>query len=374
MKRPEREVFLSDPVLTEDEIEAVGSAIRSGWITMGDRVAQFEGEFAREHNSDQAIAVASCTAGLHLILTAFGITNNDEVLVPSLTFVATANAVRYTGGVPILVDIESLKRPHMDLLDAQRKITSRTKAVVVVHYGGWVCDTEKWRKLADDHGLLLIEDAAHAPGHELSGKHGDATAFSFYGNKNMTTAEGGMVIVHDPDVRECLRRLRSHGMTSLTLDRRAGHAYSYDVTDLGFNYRMDELRASMGVVQLRKLRKWNDFRRSLLRRYRELVVDHSDKIAIPFSEDDETTAHLCPVLLWPDSDREKIMQLLRRRGIHSSIHYPPVHKFSYYVKTLGNQSLPITEEFSSREISLPIHPAMDMDDVAYVVEELLKLQ
>lgn len=163
-------------------------------------------------------------------------------------------------------------------------------------------------------------------------------------------------------------------MTSLTLDRRAGHAYSYDVTDLGFNYRMDELRAALGLVQLSKLRKWNDLRRALLQRYRERAAGCSDRVVIPFVEDDQTTAHLCPVLLSPGVDRDETLKSLREIGIHSSIHYPPVHKFSDYVKTFGEQVLPITEEFSAREISLPIHPAMTTDDVDYVMTGLMNLQ
>ena len=373
-KEPKREVFLSDPVLTEDEVNAVGDAIRSGWITMGDRVQRFEEEFARVHDSDHAIAVASCTAGLHLILAAFGLGADDEVLVPSLTFVATANAVRYTGAIPVLVDIESIHKPHMDPADARARIGPRTRAIIVVHYGGWLCDMKAWRELADDHGLVLIEDAAHAPGLESVGKYGDAAAFSFYGNKNMTTAEGGMVIVHDSGMREGVRRLRSHGMTSLTLDRRAGHAYSYDVTDLGFNYRMDELRAAMGLVQLGKLAGWNEYRRMLLQHYRQRTAGSPDGINIPFVDGDRTTAHLCPALIPADVDRDEAMRTLRGRGIHSSIHYPPVHKFSYYVAAFGEQVLPVTEEFASREISLPIHPGMTIEDVDYVVQELLKLQ
>jgi len=368
-----KNLSLADPILTEDEIRALEDVIKSGWITMGERVREFEREFAIAHSTDDAIAVASCTAALHLLLIALGASRGDEVLVPSLTFVATANAARYVGAKPVMVDIESLECPHIDVSDAEKKLSQRTKAVVVMHYGGWTCNMRDWRKFADEHGLALIEDAAHAPGHPEVGKYGDAVAFSFYGNKNMTTAEGGMVIARNPHVRDAVRTLRSHGMTSVTLDRYVGHAHSYDVTDLGFNYRMDELRAAVGRVQLAKLAGWNRKRRALLARYRAGFEALLKGAELPFHDDEYTTAHILPVLLPRGADRRMVMESLRRDGIHSSIHYPPIHRFTEYVRTMGVQKLPKTEEFSDRELSLPIHPAMNNDDVDYVIDCLSRL-
>lgn len=367
-----REVFLSEPVLTDAEIVALKDVIESGWITMGDRVHEFEKAFAEFHDTEDGVAVSSCTAGLHLVLEALGVSKNDEVLAPSLTFVASANAIRYTGAMPKFVDIESTTKPLICVSAAEELVNRSTKAVIVVHYGGWLCDMEAWRSFADKHNLLLIEDAAHAPGDARVGKLSDAAVFSFYGNKNMTTAEGGLIIAEDPELRARIRRLRSHGMTSLTLDRRTGHAYSYDVTHLGFNYRMDELRAALGLSQLNGLSEWNRKRNTLLGYYQGLLMNRDDGIELPFAGDRDTIAHLCPILLPQGSTREKIMKKLREHGVHSSIHYPPTHKFSYYQDTLGDQQLKNTEEYAFRELSLPIHPAMSESDVEYVVQSLKK--
>lgn len=361
---------LSDPVLGDDEIAALTEVIESGWITMGDQVQRFEQEFAYIHGVEGAIAVSSGTAGLHLGLVALGVGPRDEVLVPSLTFVASANAVIYAGATPVLVDIESVHRPHMSLADARAKLTARTKAILLVHYGGWMCPMDTWRAFADEHGLLIVEDAAHAPGLHGVALKGDAAAFSFYGNKNMTTAEGGMAIARDETVDARIRGLRSHGMTTLTLDRYSGHAFSYDVTCLGFNYRMDELRAAMGLAQVAKLTERNSLRAALLERYRTRFEEGGAGVTLPFERAENTVAHLCPALLPQGANREEIMRELREAGVHSSIHYPPIHRFSFHAARFGSQKLPHTETFAARELSLPLHPGLTADDVDYVVDRL----
>ena len=366
----ERTLSLSDPVLGDEEIAALRGVIESGWITMGDQVLRFEREFARVHGVGGAIAVSSGTAGLHLCLAALGIGPEDEVLVPSLTFVASANAVLYAGATPILVDIESVDQPHMSLADARAKLTPRTKAVILVHYGGWLCPMDAWRAFADEHGLAIVEDAAHAPGLSGVALQGDAAAFSFYGNKNMTTAEGGMAVARDPHIDARIRSLRSHGMTTLTLDRYSGHAFSYDVTGLGFNYRMDELRAALGLVQLAKLAERNTHRGALLEHYRKGFEEGERGMTLPFEPAEATVAHLCPALLPAGMDRERVMRKLRDAGIHSSIHYPPIHGFTYHAARLGPQELPQTEAFAARELSLPLHPGLSAEDVHYVVDRL----
>ena len=193
-------ISLSTPILGEEEKRALCEVIDSGWLTMGDRVAAFEKAFADLHGVDDAVAVNSCTAALHLSLKALGIGPSDEVLVPSLTFVATANAVLYVGATPVFVDIDAIDIPHISIDDAKSKLTGRTKAVIVMHYGGYLVDLKAWRAFADDNDLLLIEDAAHAPAVGAVGRFSDAASFSFFSNKNMSTAEGGMVLA--------LRRVR----------------------------------------------------------------------------------------------------------------------------------------------------------------------
>lgn len=368
-----KELSLSPPLVGEAELQALKEVIDSGWITMGETVQRFEQAFATVHGMDDAVAVSSATAGLHLALAALGIGKGDEVIVPSLTFVASANTVLYTGATPVLADIEAVERPHLSLEDTERRLTPRTKAVVLVHYGGWLCPMDRWREFADAHGLWLVEDASHAPGLPGVAKHGDAAVFSFYGNKNMTTAEGGMVLARDPDALDRARHLRSHGMTSLTLDRHKGHAFSYDVTDLGFNYRMDELRAALGLVQLERLHDWNHRRRTLLDRYREAFATADADIEMPFGPDEPATGHLCPAILPHAADRESIMAALRAAGIHSSIHYPPIHGFSFHQVRLGDQHLPRTEDFAARELSLPLHPGLEEEDIDRVADETVTI-
>ncbi len=365
-------IALSEPILGEDEKRALSQVVDSGWLTMGDRVAAFEKAFAKMHGVDDAVAVNSCTAALHLSLQALDIGPGDEVMVPSLTFVATVNAVLYVGATPVFLDIQELSTPHISLEDAEAKRTARTKAVVVMHYGGYIVDLPAWRAFCDAKKLLLIEDSAHAPGIGTVGRWSDASAFSFFSNKNMSTAEGGMVIARDSSVLRRVRQLRAHGMSTDTLTRHRGHAYSYDVDMLGYNYRMDELRAGMGLVQLARLPYWNRRRYDLSNYYRRMLPAHIPEMVIPFDQRHETAAHLMPVILPPGTNREKIIDYLRGKGIQSSIHYPPIHQFSYYLKRFHGVSLPKTEDFCARELSLPLHPSLIENDIKTVVESLRK--
>jgi len=372
VKGSTKSISLSEPILGKAEKEALCAVIDSNWLTMGDRVTEFERAFAELHESFDAVAVSSCTAGLHLCLQALGVGPGDEVLVPSLTFVATANSVLYAGASPVFVDIERERMPHIALEDAKAKCSPKTKAVIVMHYGGYLVDIPSWRSFADEHGLLLIEDAAHAPAVGEVGRHSDASAFSFFANKNMSTAEGGMVLARDKSVLERVRRMRSHGMTTGTLDRHRGHAYSYDVTALGYNYRMDELRAAVGTVQLQHVTEWNRRRRELALQYREKLAAALPETDIPFMEEHRTASHLMPILLPVTADREKVMAELREAGIQTSIHYPPIHRFSYYLRKVPGVVLPETEKFSDRELSLPLHPSLTERDINRVVESLRK--
>jgi dTDP-4-amino-4,6-dideoxygalactose transaminase len=361
-------ISLADPVLGNEEKEVLCAVIDSGWLTMGERVAKFERAFADLHGAEDAIAVSSCTAGLHLCLKALGIGPGDQVLVPSLTFVATVNAVLYVKATPVFLDIQDEHTPHISLAEAEIKCTSRTKAVIVMHYGGYPVDLPSWRSFAETKGIFLIEDAAHAPAMRNVGRWSNASVFSFFTNKNMTTAEGGMVLTREKTLLERIQRLRSHGMTTLTLDRYRGHAYSYDVTMLGYNYRMDELHAAMGLVQLTHLRQWNNKRCKLSHSYRQMLATHIPEVIVPFSQDHETAAHLMPILLPTGVTRQEVMDRLRKAGIQSSIHYPPIHHFSYYRERFPKVVLPRTEEFCARELTLPLHPALTENDVRRIVE------
>jgi dTDP-4-amino-4,6-dideoxygalactose transaminase len=363
-------LLVSAPVLGEEEKEALAAVIDDGWVTMGDRVREFEHAFARMHEAEDSIAVGSCTAALHLILHSLGIGPGDEVLIPSLTFVATANAVLYVGARPVFVDVESASVPLMSLDDAEAKCTARTAAVVLVHFAGYLAYRDAWQSFARRKGLLLIEDAAHAPGLPAVGTYGEAAAFSFYGNKNMTTAEGGAVIAHSRSVRDTIRRARSHGMTSNTRQRLTSRRPDYDVTILGFNYRMDELRAAVGLAQLRKLPEWNAIRQRLSLSYRQLIAEHCPSVLVPFEALWPSAHHLIPVVLPTSIRRQHVIDRLRKRGIQTTVHYPPVHRLTFYRDLYPDTSLPLTEQFAQRELTLPLHPQMTQSDVEMVVISL----
>jgi dTDP-4-amino-4,6-dideoxygalactose transaminase len=345
---------------------------------MGLQTRRFEEEFARFLGVPHALAVANGTVALHLACLALGLGPGDEVLCPALTFVATANAVLYTGARPIFVDIGGPENLNMSVSDAARKVTSRTKAMMVMHYAGYPCDMDNLLALAREHRLKIIEDAAHAPGGVYQsakgasplGTLGEVGCFSFFANKNMTTGEGGMVVTRDVEVAAKVRLARSHGMSSLTWDRHQGHSLSYDVTMLGYNYRIDEIRAVLGLVQLAKLPGANSRRLELTLLYREKLVNVSDLI-LPFAPEVEASAcHLFPLVLPPGTDRAAFMAALAGQGVQTSIHYPPIHQFSHYRGLWPpdfDHGLPRTEEVAPRLVTLPLFPTMTSEQLDRVV-------
>lgn len=358
----------------ESVVEAVGDVLRSGWWSMGPRVAEFEAEFARLTDVPTALAVSNGTAALHLALLAAGVQPGDEVIVPSLNFVAAANVVRLSGAVPVFCDITSLDDLNMDPRHVGSLLTPRTRAIIALHYGGFACDIRAICALADEHGLAVIEDAAHAPGARLDGTplgtFGLVGCFSFFANKNMPVGEGGMVVTRDEKTADALRLLRSHGMTSLTWDRHRGHAHTYDVLRPGFNYRLDELRAVLGLVQLRRLREENERRRDLLARYREAFGAEGD-VTIPFEKrpsGEIASYHLAPALLPQGADRNAFREHLRSRGIQTSFHYPPIHRFSAYAAEGEEVVLPVTEHVAERLVTLPLFGTMTDVQFDTVVE------
>ena len=366
---------LADVDYGEEEIEAVERVLRSKWLTMGAVTQQFEQDFREFTGIGYCVAVSNCTAGLHLAMVALGIGEGDEVIVPSLSFVATANAVRYTGARPVFTDVGGAEDLNISPASILNRITHSTKAITVMHYGGYACDMEAILEIAKEHQLFVVEDAAHAVGSSLVDKHlggwGDIGCFSFFPNKNMTTAEGGMVATNNEELTRKLRLLRSHGMTSITWDRYKGHAWSYDVTDLGYNYRIDEIRSALGVVQLRKLEKNNQKRRSLTNEYWQELGEKIPGVILPFRKyRGESACHLMPVILPEGTDRSIVMEKLKEKGVQTSIHYPPIHLFSYYKTQIGRPSLERTEELGGRELTLPLFPGMDVEDVRYVVDTL----
>ena len=370
-------VPLSDIDFGPEETAAVQQVLASRWLTMGAITQQFEQEFAEYTRARHAIAVTNATAALHLACAAIGLGPGDEVILPSLTFVATANAVRYTGATPVFADIEGETNLNVAPQSIEACITPRTRAILVVHYGGYACDMPAILAIAQRHGLAVLEDAAHAIGSQLEdrmlGAWGRIGCFSFFSNKNMTTGEGGMLVTDDDQVAEKLRLLRSHGMTSLTWDRHKGHAWSYDVVDLGYNYRIDEIRSALGRVQLEKLGNNNPLRRDKTALYHELLQELCPAVGIPFREHPGISAcHLLPILLPVGTLREACMEQMKSRGIQTSIHYPLIHQFSAYRElfTQTSSDLKRTESVAVREVTLPLYPALSTTDVELVVHAL----
>ncbi len=367
-------VPLADLDYGPEEEEAVLSVLRSKWLTMGAVTEKFEHEFRTLTHSNYAIAVSNATEALHMALLAVGVGAGDEVIVPSLTFVATANAVLYTGANVVFADINSPQDLTISYKDIARKITPKTKAIIVMHYAGYPCDMANIYHLARTNNIYVIEDAAHAPGAVVSGKsvgtYGDIGCFSFFSNKNLATGEGGMLTTQYAELAERLMFLRSHGMTSLTYDRHQGHAYSYDVVALGYNYRIDEMRAALGIEQLKKLHN-NNYRRGLANfQYR---IDLAKVIEIPFPKTKNKPAyHLMPVLLPAAANREAFQDYMKSEGIQTSIHYPPIHLFSYYKMRYENidHRLPMTEDVASREVTLPLFPTMSSEQIELVVHHV----
>jgi dTDP-4-amino-4,6-dideoxygalactose transaminase len=364
-------LFVAEPILGSEEKDALGHVLDSGWITMGERVKLFEQAFAEAHGANDSVAVSSCTAALHLIMKALGIGPGDEVLVPAMTFVATVNCVLYVGATPVFVDIESNLLPLMSLEDAADKCTDRTKAVILVHYAGYLASRSRWRDFATERRLVLVEDAAHAAGLADAGTYGVAAAFSFYGNKNMTTAEGGAVITSRATLRERIRQMRGHGLTTGTFQRLSSGTPTYDVPILGYNYRMDELRAALGLVQLKKLPAGNAKRKKLTELYRELLGSRVPEVGVPFAQFSYTSAnHILPILLPKRVNRQHVIQSLLNASIQTSIHYPAIHKLSYYRTVFPCVELPQTEDYAQRELTLPLHPKMEAEHVDEVTRAL----
>ncbi|HEU4698111.1 MAG TPA: DegT/DnrJ/EryC1/StrS family aminotransferase [Gemmatimonadales bacterium] len=368
-------ITLSEPELGAEEIAAVTRVLESGWLTMGAVTGEFERAFAARMGVKHAFAVNNATAALHLANLAVGVGPGDEVICPDLTFVATANATRYTGAEVVLADVRSADDLTIDPADVERRITPRTRAITVVHYAGFPCDMDAILDVARRHGLAVIEDCAHAPFAWLPGadgerRHvgaiGDVGCFSFFGNKNMTTGEGGMVTTNDDALAERIRLLRSHGMTTLTYERHKGHASGYDVVALGYNYRSDELHSAVGLAQLAKVDRLNAKRREVWGWYREAFAG-SDRLRLPFATRplEPATCHIMPVQVAGGAEpAAQLRQRLLEARIQTSKHYTPISCFSTYRAVTP----PVTAAVAEGLVTLPLGPTMTRDDVALIAE------
>ena len=360
------------------EADAVRQTVESGWLTMGERITNFESGFSDYLGGGaQSLAVANGTAALHMALLALEVGPGDEVVIPALTFVADANAVRLVGAIPVLADCSNLDDWNISVETIERCITPKTKAVMIVHYAGYPCDMPSIVDLCQQHNLKLIEDVAHAPGATVAGRScgtwGDIGCFSFFSNKNLSIGEGGMVTSCSPELIQRMKYMRSHGMTTLTLDRHKGRAITYDVAEPGLNYRMDEMRAAIGLVQLDKLPAGNTRRKKLTDRYRQ-NLDGSG-VSMPFAnmnKDHVSAYHILPVLLPVGADRKAVIEGMKAKGIQSSIHYPPFWNFTAYAGQYSPDDTPVAAEICERELTLPLYPTMTDEDVDLVTASLLE--
>ena len=361
------------------EQQAVDSVLQSKWLAMGEKVSEFEKNFETFLGGGiKCNAVSSCTAALHLSLMAINVTHGDEVIIPSLTFIAAPNVVKQLGATPVIADCKSIDHWNMSIDSVEKLITPKTKAVMIVHYSGVPCsDIIEITNLCKSKNIKLIEDVAHAPGAEINGKKcgtfGDIGCFSFYSNKNISVGEGGMTSTSDDILHETLKSKRAHGMNSLVLDRHKGRSFSYDITNEGLNYRMDEIRAAMGIVQLAKLEKNNSKRKNIYSTYIEMLKDTD--IHVPFlneSMNSVSSHHIMPILLPEGIDRNKVVAQLKEDGIQSSMHYPAFWNFSSYKNIFDPNDTPVTKLICDRQLTLPLYPNMLQNKVELVIASLLK--
>jgi len=366
---------LFDLNIGEEEIEAVVNTIRSNWISTGPKCQEFEELFAAMLGVNYAVTLANCTCALHLACIVCGIKADDEVICPSLTFAASVNCIRYVGATPVFCDIKSMEHINIDSNQIEQLITPKTKAIMVVHMAGFPADMDAIMNIAKKNNLSVIEDACHGPLSDFKGKKlgtiGDIGCFSFFSNKNISTGEGGMIVTNNEEYAKRVRSLRSHGMTTMSYQRANGHATSYDIVELGYNYRMDDLRASIGIAQLHHLKE-DLVKRAKVRSWYLDALKDVDQIITPFADNYEFVSnYIMPIVLKKSTveNRDRIREALHSNGIQTSIHYPAVHQFSIYQKYKAN--LPNTEYVCNNEITLPMYSKLTKEDINFIVESLV---
>lgn len=360
----------------EREAKAAYDTIKSGWISTGPKCAELEDMFAKMLGAKYAVSVTNCTDALHLCCLLCGFGPGDEVICPSLTFAASANCIRYAGATPVFADIIGPEHINLDPADIERKITPKTKGIVVVHMAGYPAKLDEIMAIAKKHNLKVVEDACHGPLSEYKGKKlgtiGDCSAFSFFSNKNISTGEGGMFVTNSEELASKAKLMRSHGMTTMSYQRASGHATAYDIVELGYNFRMDDIRASIAIEQLKKLPEDLNKRMAVRKRYVEKLSSIMG-VVVPFADCDEFTSnYIMPVVLTQGSkeDRDAIREKIHAAGIQTSVHYPAIHRFSIY-KNCG-AVLPQTDYVTDHEITLPMYAALTMEQVDFICETLDK--
>ncbi len=374
-------ISFSPPFIGEDEIKEVIDSLRSGWLTSGPKVREFESLVCDYLGSGYGVAVFSCTSAMFLVLRSLGIKKGDEVIVPTFTFASTAHVVVHCGATPVFVDIDP-KTLQMDCNKVKNKITNRTKAIIAVHYGGNVVDMDSLIDTAKEHNLYIIEDAAHAIGSEYRGNKigtldSDATCFSFYATKNIVTAEGGMVITNNLSLANEVRKLSRYGISDSRQiwDNRYSSkpSWDYDIELIGYKANMTDLNAAIGLHQIKRLDEFNRIRTIYSGIY---ISELKDLEFIKVDDNNKSSWHLFPLLLPVNVNRELFISELGNRGIGTSVLFKPLHLHTAYKKLLNTKAgdYPVSESVYNRLINLPISPAIKKDDIYYissVVKEVL---
>ena len=366
----------------EEEAQAAGEVIRSGWLTMGPKTIEFEQKFAAYVGAKHAVGVSSCTAALHLALDAIGLKQGDEVLVPTTTFTSTAEVVCYFKAKPVLVDVDA-KTLCMDPVDAERRITEKTRAVIPVHYAGQPCDMDVIRDMAKRHGLRVIEDAAHALPASYHGVRigaiSELTAFSFYATKTLTTGEGGMITTDNDELATRMRMMRLHGIGRDAWKRySAAGSWFYEVLDSGFKYNLTDIQSAIGIVQLGKCDQMRDARAKIAHRYSEAFAPERALQVPTVSDGCDSAWHLYVLRLNLEElsiTRSEMIEKLKERGVGTSVHFIPLHMHPYYKNTYGyrEEDFPVASKQYQRYLSLPIFPGMTESQIDYVIENVLEI-
>ncbi|MFH1962416.1 MAG: DegT/DnrJ/EryC1/StrS aminotransferase family protein [bacterium] len=381
---PVRDTFLSfhQALLGEEEEASVIQTLRSGWLTTGPKTKQFEAEFAKYAKSEHAVAVNSCTAALHLALVAAGIGKGDEVITTPMTFCATANVIVHVQAAPVFVDVDSVTL-NIDVKRIEEKITSKTRAIIPVHYAGCPCEMETILDLAKKYNLVVIEDAAHATETEYHGKKvgsiGDMAAFSFYATKNLTTAEGGMLTTNSDEFAEKVRVLALHGMSKDAWKRYSPEGYQhYEVLYPGYKYNMTDIQASLGLCQLAKIEDFLKVRQRHVASYDKAFKDMDSIVRIGRIPDIKHAEHLYVIILKTEllnASRDRILSALQKENIGVSVHFQSLHLHPYYRQQFGfsEGAFPVTEYAADRILSLPLYPGLAEQDVCDVIEAVKKV-
>lgn len=356
----------------EKEAQAAYDTIKSGWISTGPKNAELEQMFIDQWHVKYAVSMSNCTDSLHVCCMVCGFGPGDEVICPSLTFAASCNCIRYVGATPVFADIVGPEHINIDPKDIEAKITPRTKGIIVVHMAGFPADMDAIMDIAKKHNLKVIEDACHGPLSEYKGKKlgtiGDCASFSFFSNKNISTGEGGMFITNNEEMAQKARLIRSHGMSTMSYQRASGHATEYDITCLGYNFRMDDIRAAIAIEQLKKLLGDLETRIAVRKRYVDRLTKNP-RIAIPFADNTEFVSNYIFPIVILDSTKEKrnvLREFIHAAGIQTSVHYPAAHRFSTYKELAA--VLPQTEYVTDNEVTLPMYAALSMEQVDFICD------